>query len=233
MVTEEWPPYNYTKDGKVAGCSTAVVRAVLQRAGIDFTLESYAWARAYAVAQALPGVLIYSIARDASRETLFHWVGPMGERRLSLYRLAGRDDIRVRGLHDLHEYQIGLVRGDIAHQYFESHGFADKTCFTLTPTMEQALRMLLAGRLDVVPATEAVMVAFLRQENLPLDSVAPVWQLPMNTDYYMALSLGTEQELVRRVQEAFASLQRSGELEHMNAACFADWGIRPSIRSVP
>lgn len=50
MVTEEWPPYNYTGNGKITGISTRVVTETLHRAGIRFRITVYPWKRAYTMA---------------------------------------------------------------------------------------------------------------------------------------------------------------------------------------
>ncbi|MCP4160824.1 MAG: hypothetical protein GY760_12190 [Deltaproteobacteria bacterium] len=41
IVTEEFPPFNYTENGKITGCSTEVVEAVLKEAGIKGNPVSY------------------------------------------------------------------------------------------------------------------------------------------------------------------------------------------------
>jgi polar amino acid transport system substrate-binding protein len=225
VVTEDWPPYNYTREGEVVGCSTEVVRAVLERAGIRGRFESYAWARAYVLAQTLPNVLIYSIARNAEREPQFHWIGPIGERRLFLYRLAARDDLRVRSIDDLHQYRIGLVRDDFAEHYFADQGFLDNECFTQASTQEQALRMLLAGRVDLVSGTDPVLASFLRENDLPLDRVERVWEIPAEAGYYMALKANSDPELLRRLDKAFRELRDEGRIAEINRACFAPWSV--------
>ncbi len=47
VVTEEFPPFNYTENGKITGFSTEVVEAILKEAGIEGKPRSYPWARSY------------------------------------------------------------------------------------------------------------------------------------------------------------------------------------------
>ena len=45
FVTEEYAPFNYTKDGKITGIAVEQVEAIAKAAGIDYTLEIMPWAR--------------------------------------------------------------------------------------------------------------------------------------------------------------------------------------------
>ena len=72
VVTEEWPPYNYSNEnGKVVGAATAKVRWVLEQADIDYTLNSYPWARAIDLASTKKNVAIFSVYRTEIREQQF------------------------------------------------------------------------------------------------------------------------------------------------------------------
>jgi polar amino acid transport system substrate-binding protein len=75
VLTEEFPPYNYTENGRITGFSTAVVQAVLKEAQLQGDFQSLPWARAYETAQTSDSVLIYSIARNPQREKLFSGSG--------------------------------------------------------------------------------------------------------------------------------------------------------------
>ncbi len=89
ILTEEFPPYNYTETGQITGFSTAVVHAVLAEIGMHGEFQSMPWARAYETAQNSEGVLIYSIGRNPQREKLFKWVGVIAPVRYYLYSLRG------------------------------------------------------------------------------------------------------------------------------------------------
>ncbi len=55
VLTEEFPPYNYTEGGKITGLGTEVVEAVLQQLGLQGQFQSLPWARAYETASNVPG----------------------------------------------------------------------------------------------------------------------------------------------------------------------------------
>ncbi|MGJ3495438.1 transporter substrate-binding domain-containing protein, partial [Piscirickettsia salmonis] len=45
VMTEEWPPYNYTKSNKLTGFSTEIVRAIMKRLGVEYKIYVYPGAR--------------------------------------------------------------------------------------------------------------------------------------------------------------------------------------------
>lgn len=97
IVTEEWPPYNYTNDnGKVVGAATAKVRWILEQADIDYTLESYPWARAIDLASSKKNVAIFSVYRTQVREPQFKWVCPLiSPVPTFIFKLKARTDLNV------------------------------------------------------------------------------------------------------------------------------------------
>ena len=49
VITEDFPPMNYMEKGEIKGISTAIVKKVLERANIPYTLELLPWARGYEI----------------------------------------------------------------------------------------------------------------------------------------------------------------------------------------
>ncbi|MEF2144709.1 MAG: transporter substrate-binding domain-containing protein [Desulfovibrionaceae bacterium] len=233
VVTENWPPYNYLEDGVVTGCSTQVVRAVLEEAGLHADIELLPWARAYLVAQSLPNVLIYTIARTPEREEFFHWIGPMGHRRVHFFRQASGPEFVVNGPEDIRDHVLGLVRGDFSHQYCQSLGLEEGEHYILAGSVEQSLEMLLAGRVSLISGTDEVMAQLLRDRGLEPETVVPVFELPGESGYYMALSKGSDEDVLAALQEAFARLEALGEVQRLNTTCFRPWRIGPAPPAAP
>ncbi|MDP6688032.1 MAG: transporter substrate-binding domain-containing protein [Alphaproteobacteria bacterium] len=71
VVTETWKPYSYEENGIVKGSATKIVRAVLERAGIDYSIQVYPWARAYKTALNRESVVLFAVVRTEEREKLF------------------------------------------------------------------------------------------------------------------------------------------------------------------
>jgi polar amino acid transport system substrate-binding protein len=80
IVTEEWAPYNYTNEsGQIVGSSTELVKAAMQEAGLDYTINAYSWQRAFELTKQQQNTFIYSILRTDVRETSFQWIWSIGK----------------------------------------------------------------------------------------------------------------------------------------------------------
>lgn len=122
ILTEEYPPYNFTENGKITGFSTEVVRAVLKEIKLQGDIRSVPWARAYETAQSTAGTLIYSIGRTTARDPLFKWVGVIAPADFYLFSLRG-NNLKFDQLDDAKKYQIGTVNEDVGEQFLVSKGF--------------------------------------------------------------------------------------------------------------
>lgn len=216
VVTEEYPPYNYLNGSKqVVGLSTEVVREVLRRAKVDYRISLYPWARAYHMAQNQPNVLIYSIGRNAQRETLFQWVDIIAPYNVFLYRLKSRTDVQVQHIDQLGRYRVGAVRDDVRAQYLDRMGIAAD----LVVDDSANAKKLASQRIDLFPIDEIALVALYRREGLDPASVEKALALPdLSSGLYMAFSLQTAPELVERCRTALRAMRRNGTLDRIKAA---------------
>lgn len=212
-VTEE-SSYTYVRDGKVAGPATEIVEATLKRAGLtDHRLALYPWARAYDMAQREPNTLIYLIARTPAREAQFRWAGEFMRIEYHLYKLRSRKDVVVRSLQDAKAYTVGVMRDDVRHQYLQSRGF-DK--LVVSARNSDSVRMLLDGRVQLLPLPDTDMVRFSREANIDPAALEKVHTLgELTTGIYMAYSLGTPEQTVARTRQAFEQLKGEGFVDRM------------------
>jgi len=211
-VTEKYPPYTYEEEnGEVAGIITEIVHAIAAKAGITIQTSVYPWARAYNMAIEQPNILIFSIFKTPEREEQFSWIGPVIPRvEIGLYKLKERTDITVNSLEDAKNYITGVVRDTIFHTYLLDHGFA-KTSIDVQADPLQNLKLLFLKRIDLVLAEEFENAAQLQKLNLPPDQMEEVLRLPdMNTEFYVAISKQTSEDIVRKLQTAFKEIEADG-----------------------
>jgi len=212
-VTEE-SSYAYLENGKVAGVASAVVEAMLQRAGLsDYDLTLYPWARAYNMALQQPNVLIYVIARTPRRETLFHWVGELANIDYSFYRLRESMDIQVQTLQDAKNYSVGVVRDDMRHEYLQAQGFSK---IIVSATRRDTFKQLLNQQIQLLPMSERDAKLLCQEANIDFASLQKVYTLDaLSTGLYMAYSSSTADDIVARSRTAFASLKAEGEVQRL------------------
>lgn len=212
VVTEEFPPYNYTDKGAISGFSTAVVRAVLKEANLQGEFQSLPWARAYETAQINDGVLIYSIGRTPQREHLFKWVGVIAPTQYYLFSLPQRK-LQFDRLEQAKPYQIGTVNEDVGEQFLASRGFAKGKNLQSSVKYELNYEKLKRGRVDLWIMPELVASYIAKQAgDVPDQMLARSYAITElgGDGYYMAFGAGTSDALVERLANALVTIKRNG-----------------------
>ena len=106
FYTEEYPPLNYSRDGRPVGLAVDLVRELFERTGDHGRISVVPWARGYQAAQLEPNTALFVTMRTAERERLFKWVGPVVVAVTSFYALRG-SGIRIERFEDV--ARIGQV----------------------------------------------------------------------------------------------------------------------------
>jgi polar amino acid transport system substrate-binding protein len=203
LMTEPSPPYSMHDGKHVIGIATDTVRAVMDRAGIAYSLDLLPWRRAYSTALERADTCVYSTTRIPEREADFKWVGPIAEADWVLMARADRA-ISLRSLDDAHSYRIGTYNGDARDQYLRARGFdVDPAPDDLTNP-----RKLMAGRIDLWAASTQRGSATLDRLGYS-GKIVPV--LAFNhIRLYLACNRSMPDALVARLNDALASLERDG-----------------------
>ncbi|WP_442892030.1 substrate-binding periplasmic protein [Denitromonas sp.] len=209
-VTED-TAYTYLEHGRVSGPATEHVRAALTRAGFsDVRIDLYPWARAYAMAESQPNVLIYLIARTPEREDRFKWAGELMRINYHLYKLTAREDVVVDSLDAARRYRVGVMRSDVRQQYLQRNGFAH---LVESSGNDANFQKLLAGRVDLVPLPRGDAARLCRKFGIDCATLTPVLALDaLTVDLYMAFSPSTDEAVVERLRRAYAALKAEGHL---------------------
>lgn len=213
IVTEELPPYNMTLDGKLTGLSTEVVRAVLKEIGVQASIQSMPWARAYDIALNTENVLIYSITRTAQREHLFKWVGVVAP--VDWYLYARPDSgITLSELDDARRYQIATVKEDAGEQYLLSKDFVVGKNLQSNNKYAYNYEKFKLGRVDLWISIELNARYLIRQAGDDPEKVAvPVLKLPdlgEGVGLHMAFSPQTSDAVVERFRKGLETIRSNG-----------------------
>ena len=215
IVTEEYPPYNYTENGRITGLGTEVVQAVLRELNIEGQFQSLPWARAYETAQDSEGVLIYSMNRSKEREKLFKWVGQITPTDFYLFSLKSRN-LRINTLEDARNLQIGTVNQDIGEQFLVQNGFVVGRNLQSGSRYELNYEKLKRGRIDLWIMNELGAYFIARQAG---DDPATTLQKSLRIaeisggGNYMAFGLKTPDALVERFRKALETIKKNGSYD--------------------
>ena len=169
FLTEEYPPFGFTKNGVVTGSSVDQIRAILAEIHQDYTLDIVPWARAFATAQADPATCIFTTAFLPERAAQFKWVLPLDVDALLLVGRSGGTAL-PRSIEAAKAFTVAVYNGDIGERIALAMGFPH---LDAAPSVELSIKKLLAGRVDLVLITGKTFNE-LRSQNQPLEEVLKV-----------------------------------------------------------
>lgn len=215
IITEEFPPYNYTDQGQITGLSTDVVNAVLKELKLQGAIQSLPWARAYDTAKSASGVLIYSIGRTPEREPLFKWVGVIAPTDYYLYALPGKA-LKIDSLEMAKPYQIGTVNQDVGEQFLLARGFVKGQNLQSSVKYELNYQKLKMGRVDLWIMNELTARHLARQAgDDPAKTLAKVYRISdlSSEGYYMAFGSQTPDATVALFRKGLEAIKKNGTFE--------------------
>jgi ABC-type amino acid transport substrate-binding protein len=215
LISEEYPPFNFTEDGIRRGIATDALMEMLAAAGSlrsSKDIASLPWARGYRIALEHPNVLLFSVTRTAAREKKFKWVGPIVEAEIVLLQKNPPQPL-ITNLHQVKErnLRIGVVLDDVGHQLLKENQVPSRQIVPLNKGRYLA-KMLKEDRIDLAAYDKLVTLWNLKELGERPDTYLPVFTLK-KSGYYFALSLGTSDQLVEILQQELDRLKSTGRLD--------------------
>lgn len=218
LLTENYPPFNFERDGHVRGFAVDLLVEMLQRAGSSKTredIEVLPWTKGYKAAQTRKNTLLFSTTRFAAREKLFKWVGPIFPNDVVVIAKKARN-IRLDTPRDMTPYKIGVVRDDVAELLLLQAGVAPGNFYeTVSGSGGENLgKMLAADRIDLWAYGKMVAMWNLRESGFSPGDFEAVYVL-QKSDLYFALHKETDDAIVGQLQRALDDLRASGKLREI------------------
>ncbi|MDH3839248.1 MAG: ABC transporter substrate-binding protein [Desulfobacteraceae bacterium] len=209
ILTEEYPPVTFKKDGKVTGFVTDIVRKIIVRQNIPDNIRLTTWENAYNLALSNPNVVLFSIERTPDRESLFQWVGPVGKNNAIFYTKKG-SGIKINSLEDARKIPaIATTTNWFTEQYLKSKEF---TNLISSPLPETAVKQLMNGEVQLSIFTDITVPEIVKTAGYSMDDLEPVFTVS-STYFYIAMSLGTPLEMVEKWQSGLDDLKADGTFE--------------------
>lgn len=215
VVTEVSPPAVVMGSDGPAGAAVEIVREIQRRVGDNTPIEVLPWARAYAMAQEMPDVVIFCLTRTSEREALFEWVGPLFAIDWLFVGLEGMAPV-VASLDDARKVRaIGTYKDDAREEFLLAHGFRN---LDSAPDAYVNIRKLHSGRVDLVVTTTLgfkVMAAMAEAHKAPLRKVYAFKRVELG----IAFSRGSDPAKVAAWRKAYEAMRADGSFE----AIYSRW----------
>lgn len=199
ITTEELPPFNMVRDGRMVGVSTDVLVEALAQTGINYKISTYPWLRAYEMALKDSATCVYSTTYTDERSHLFKWVGPLAKDHWSVFALAD-NPVSVKSLDDLRGYRIGTGKGDALEMYLKQNGFqVEAVVHPAGAANDLNLKKLESRRIDFWAAGQ--MTGNFAAAQLGLSNVKEVLSF-RETALYMACNRSVPDEVIAELNAA-------------------------------
>jgi polar amino acid transport system substrate-binding protein len=220
MRADPWYPVNLDPSSDKPGYVIEIARLALQRAGHTLDYALYPWERSVdgvrrGQIDCLPGV-----HRNTVPDFIF-MTENVGVDRMAFYTRSDAPSFEYRGLADLQDKVLAVIGGygysDEIDAYIKSAGFGPALQVTRGDRpLERNIRMLLAGRVDLVLESIAALEHTAAEMNV-LPQLKRAAQLPDLVPIYIACSpaKSTSHDYVKLLDEGVRELRASGELQRI------------------
>ncbi|HCN46526.1 MAG TPA: amino acid ABC transporter substrate-binding protein [Pseudomonas sp.] len=210
LLTENFPPYNMSSDGKsfahepqIQGIAADLVREMFRRAEVPYSMTlRFPWTRVYQQARDTPNHGVFVLARQADREKLFKWVGPLGPDDWVL--LAPPDSkIKLDSLEQAKGLRIGAYKGDAIAENLQKQGLKP----VLVLRDQDNAKKLSSGEIDLWATGDPAGRYLARQIGMTAFKTV----LRFNgTELFLALNKNVPDEVVKRLQDALEQMRQDG-----------------------
>ena len=216
VVTEYFPPYQNKVANRLEGAAVEVVQALLKHENINTKHIILPWSRAYHIATQQKNVMIYSIRRTKKREDEFLWVGPVfsensilqSKSSLHLWQLKSFKQKKVTP-DTMRNLSLVVAREDylmdeIVERY---HWPANKVMEVRT--WPEAITALKEQRVDAIVLQKNNLIALSKLLNFDIADFESKVKLGKAPLLHIALSKGSDPELLLRLQQALVEVHSS------------------------
>lgn len=210
VVTEDDPPHNMMRDRKIVGTSTEKLEEAFKRGHVAAHIAMMPWARAYQSALQTSDVCVYSTARTAEREALFHWVGPLSSEEWVLYTRAD-NPVAITQLEDVRKEIIGGYAQDVISVWLADRGYRVDT----VPNDEANPQKLLNNRFNYWASAKPRAIAVLDKQGLT-KSIVPALTFG-HTDLYLACNRAVSGDVVKTLNDALRHMKEDGTFAAIDA----------------
>ena len=209
ILTEEYPPVTFMKDGKVSGFVTDIVREIMARQNVADTIRLTSWDEAYNTALEGRNVILFSTERTEKREKLFQWVGPVGKNSAVFYAKKG-SGIKITSLEDAKKLAgIATTKDWFTEQYLKGQGFKN---LVTSPLPTTNVKQIMDGTVQVSIFTDITVPEIVKKAGYAMENIEPVFVVS-NTYFYIAMSRGIPEETVKKWQSVLDDMKKDGTFD--------------------
>ena len=215
LVTEEYPPYNFSRAGVITGASVEQAERIMGELALPYTLAILPWARALSLAENEPWTCVFTTGHDDERDKRFKWIEPLLVDRMVMVRKRG-SGVNPATIDEAKRFTVGTQREDFSASFLQTNAFPK---IDLAADVETTLKKLLSGRIDLMMTSQKTFETMQAEGR----NVEPTLMLDGKL-YGFACNRNLPDEFVVRMQARLDALIADGTQDRL----FAKYGLRPN-----
>jgi len=209
IITEQWPPFNYSEGGEIKGFSTEVVKLVMKELNLDYKFEILPGGRGLKILNSGPRVMFYSFIMTPERKPLYKWIGPFGGQSLYFYKRKS-SKLQITTLEDAMKVRRVCCRDKgLIYSSLKMAGFKN---LDVGVNPEGIYLKTIQGRCDLAIGETAWGVAYwLKKSNVSPDLLEQTPVKVISSPLYIVVSKDVPDKEVLLWQQALEKVRSSSE----------------------
>jgi ABC-type amino acid transport substrate-binding protein len=206
ILTEDYPPFNYTEDGNLTGLSTEVMFEILNRVKHPKEIKVKLWSEAYEQTMKNSNCILYSMTRTKERQDSFKWVGPVAPNRVVFYKKKG-SDLKIKTLDDARKVgKIGTYKDSASDQFLKQEGF---TNIVSAASDDENASKLFSGEIDLWIVGELTGIHKAKASGNDPAGLEKALDV-IETQLYIAFNKETPDEEIAKWQKVLDEMKKTG-----------------------
>lgn len=218
FMTEQYPPFNFERNGKLQGIAVDLLIGMLQKAGARISrkeIQLLPWARGYQDVLTKKNTCLFSTTRTQEREKLFRWVGPIARNKVALLVRRGKK-YHITSATDLKNYTFGVIKDDVGEQLLLEAGVPAASIQRVNTSL-QNIKKLLMGRIDFWSYGETVARWQINELGFDRNDFRTAHVL-QTKDLYFAFHRQIDPGIISVLQDLLEKMKKNGEYEKIVSA---------------
>lgn len=216
FVFSDFPPFEYTEDGIVAGVNKEIIAEACRRLDITPTFTQLPWKRALKYAKEGRADAIFSLFKNDERIQYYNFPDE-NINTVKMVLITNREnDIEIKSLEDLKDKTVGVYLGSSYGEKFDSAEWINKAP---AATNESLLKKQVVGRTDVVVIDERMAKYWCKKIGAE-NRIKTLSFIVTENPTYVAFSKAKEKEngedLANRFSAVFKEMKDEGFMEEVN-----------------
>jgi polar amino acid transport system substrate-binding protein len=214
FYTEEFPPYQYTHEGRLQGLFITLVREMFKVADTKKEISDIRvrpWSRGFNTALREPNTVLFGTSRTEEREDKFLWVGPAMPSNHGIFAKKAEGHT-PESLDYFNDYRTATIRDDVAEQLMLSGG-VDESNLMRQSDHVPIIRSLERGRADFWAYNVQVGYYMLNEQNVA-HKYEVVHTLKEGSNY-LAVNPDSDPAAVQALRDALAKVKASPRYEEI------------------